>query len=86
MDLERSSGRLLLPHLRHILSLPRRLRLLLRRRTATRKPIIFDFIRGRAYRTSSPRDLAEVMKKRVRKTRVVKTVEGIPPGVIKTKS
>jgi hypothetical protein len=53
----------------------------------TRTPIIFDFIRGRVHRaSSSPQDLATVMKKRVRKTRVVKTVEGIPPKVIKTKS
>lgn len=52
-----------------------------------RKPIVFDFIRGRAYRASAtPHDLAETMKKRVKKPRVVKTVEGIPPGVVKTKT
>jgi hypothetical protein len=72
--------------MRHILAPRRRLRLLLRRRTIARAPIIFDFIRGRVYRASkSPKDVAEVMTKRVKKTRVVKTVEGIPPQVLQPK-
>jgi hypothetical protein len=54
----------------------------------SRRPIIFDFTKGQAYRaaeTSRAKDLVETLRaaaKDVRKPRVVRTVEGIPPQVL----
>lgn len=59
------------------------LRSLLRRRKGrvARGPIIFDFKTGQAYRATA-KDLADTVKKAVRRKRVVKRVEGVPPQVI----
>lgn len=46
-----------------------------------RGPIIFDFKTGQAYRATA-KDLADTVKKAVRRKRVVKRVEGVPPQVI----
>lgn len=70
-----------------ILSLRSRLRALLRRHPLPKQPIVFDFMKGRAYRADDrrPSGLAETMKdaaKKATKPRVVRTVEGIPPQVV----
>jgi len=74
----------------HILSLRDWVQVLVRRHALARQPIVFDFTRGKAYRASEQRhsriaDLAEVLREaavRVKKPRVVRTVEGIPPSVL----
>jgi len=46
-----------------------------------REPIVFDFIMQKAYPASAPTPTADLLGK-VKKKRVVKTVEGIPPQVL----
>ena len=50
-----------------------------------RQPIIFDFVHGRAYRADSATSLSEALTSKVSKAtrpRVVKTIIGVPPGVL----
>jgi hypothetical protein len=75
--------------MRHILTLRRRIQILLRRPDVARQPIIFDFTKGQVYRTSDLLSrisgLAETLRDaatNATKPRVVKTVEGIPPNVV----
>jgi hypothetical protein len=75
--------------MRPILSIRSCLRGIARRAALDKQPIIFDFREGRAYReteTARSRGLVDTLLdaiRRRRKKRVVTTVEGIPPHVIK---